>query len=522
MSHATMNRTVIAGAVMLAVGLAGGWALSQWRAGGAAHDGHAAAPVAAAPAAAASAERKVLYWYDPMVPTQKFDKPGKSPFMDMQLVPRYADEVDTAAAPGVSVSPQAQQSLGLRVAVADRRALASSIDAVGTVMLNERDVSILQSRASGFVERVYARAPGDVVAAGAPIVDVLLPEWLAAQNEFLAVRATGDATLAAASRQRLVLLGMPAALIDQVAASGKPQPVQTLVAPSAGLIAELMVRQGMTVGMGMNLARINGLGTVWVEAAVPEALAASVQPGQAAEVRLPSTPGQAIAGRVTAVLPEANRESRTLRVRVELPNPGQRLRAGMFAQVSLRGASQGEMVTVPAESVVRTGRRAIVYLLDAPGRYRPVEVELGPEVGDRIVVRKGIEAGQKVVASGQFLIDSEATLQGVTARAAPAPAVAPAVTPAPTAPTTAASAVPPAAAPAEVTARGVVSEAAEGGMITITHDPVPALKWPAMTMPFRLAKPDLAQGLKPGDKVSFSLRSQGDGFVITAIGKAQP
>ena len=490
----TMNRTLIAGAVMLAVGLAGGYALSQWR-GGAAHPVPQAQGAASAPAAA---ERKVLYWYDPMVPTQKFDKPGKSPFMDMQLVPKYADEAaDANAAPGVSVSSSAQQSLGLRVATADMRALASSIDAVGTVMLNERDIGILQARANGYVERVYARAPGDVVAAGAPIVDVLLPEWLAAQNEFLAVQATGDATLTAAARQRLLLLGMPAAQVEQVATSRQPQPVQTLRAPIGGLIVELMVRQGMTVGMGMNLARINGLNTVWVEAAVPEAFAGSVVQGQAAEVRLPATPGQVIKGRVSAVLAEANRDTRTLRVRVELPNPGQKLRAGMFAQVALQGAPQGEAVTVPAEAVVRTGRRAIVYLLDAPGRYRPVEVELGPEVGDRIVVRRGVEAGQQVVASGQFLIDSEATLQGVTARAASAPA-------------------------AEYEVDGVVSAAAEGGLITLDHAPVPALKWPAMTMPFQLAQPDLAKGLKAGDKVRFSFRQQGDEHVVTRIRKVAP
>jgi len=258
------------------------------------------------------------------------------------------------------------------------------------------------------------------------------------------------------------------------------------------------------VGMGMSLARINGLGTVWVEAAVPEALAATVAPGQVAEVRLPAAPEQVIQGKVTAVLPEANRDTRTLRVRVELPNPGLKLRPGMFAQIALQGAPHREAVTVPAESVVRTGRRAIVYLLDAPGRYRPVEVELGPEIGDRIVVRKGIDAGQQVVASGQFLIDSEATLQGVTARAAAAASEA--------APTR----------PKEYEVRGVVSEAAEGGVITLDHEPLPALKWPAMTMPFPLARPDLAKGLKPGDKVRFTFRQQGDENVITAIEKAKP
>jgi Cu(I)/Ag(I) efflux system membrane fusion protein len=490
-------KRIVFALTLLAIGVGLGWGGAWWRSAAQHKDADTATSPAMA-AASAPAERKVLYWYDPMVPSQKFEKPGKSPFMDMQLVPKYADEADTNAAPGVSVSPTAQQSLGLRVAVADKRALSSSIDAVGTVMLNERDVAIVQARANGFVERVYGRAPGDVIAAGAPIADVLLPEWLAAQNEFLAVQATGGEALTAASRQRLVLLGMPAALVEQVERSARPQAIQTITAPIGGLVAELMVRQGMTVGMGMNLARINGLGTVWIEAAVPEALAASIAPGQAAEVRLPATPGQVIKGKVTAVLPETNRETRTLRVRVELPNPGGKLRAGMFAQVALRGASQGEAVTVPAEAVVRTGRRALVYVLDAPGRYRPVEVELGPEMGERIAIRRGIDAGQQVVASGQFLVDSEATLQGITARAAPA------------------------AAPAAVEHHvdGVVSEAPSGDTITLEHPPIPALKWPAMTMPFKLADPAAAKGLKPGDKVHFSFRQQGDDAVISSIMKS--
>jgi Cu(I)/Ag(I) efflux system membrane fusion protein len=489
------SKTVLAGAVMLALGLAGGWGASRYLPKGS----------DAAPAAAPAGERKVLYWYDPMVPTQKFDKPGKSPFMEMQLVPRYADEGGTEAAGGVSVSPQAVQSLGLRVAVAERRAVTPTLDVVGSVSLNERDVGIVQARANGFVERVYARAPGDVIAAGAPLADVLHPEWLAAQNEYLAVRGTGDAALAAAARQRLVLLGMPAALIERVERSGRPEAVSTITSPLGGLLAELMVRQGMTVAAGMTLARINGLGTVWVEAAVPEALAAAVRIGQGAEVRLPAMPGDVLRAKVSAVLSETNRDSRTLRVRVELPNPGLRLRAGMFAQVALKSGAGVEEVVVPAEAVIRTGRRALVYVLEAPGRYRPVEVELGSEADGRIGIRRGIEAGQQVVASGQFLIDSEASLQGVTARAA--------------SPATPATMQPPATASGEHEAAGTVT-AVEAGSITLVHGPVPSLKWPAMKMSFQLARPDMARGLKAGDAVRFRFRQQGDEYSVTTIERA--
>ncbi|MGZ5204424.1 MAG: efflux RND transporter periplasmic adaptor subunit [Caldimonas sp.] len=421
------GKAIALGLALLAVGVALGWAGAEWRSGAP----HAVADQAASPpvaAASAAGERKVLYWYDPMSPTQKFDKPGKSPFMDMDLVPRYADEGGAADSAALAVSTQAQQALGIRLASVEKRSIGAVVEATGTVQLNDRDVSIVQARTAGFVERVYARAPGDVVAAGAPLVDVLNPEWLGAQQEYLAVKATGDAGLTRATRQRLLLLGMSAATVERVERTGQPVALQTITAPAGGVITELMVRAGMSVAPGMTLARINGLGTVWLEAALPEAQAAAIQPGQAVEARFPSLPGEVVKGRVAAVLPEANRETRTLRLRIELPNPGQRLKAGLFAQVSLHGP-QLEALVLPAEAVIRTGKRTLVYLAEPSGRYRPVEVQIGEQVDDRIVVRSGLAAGQQVVASGQFLLDSEASLQGVIARAAAAPASEPASAP---------------------------------------------------------------------------------------------
>ncbi len=497
----------------LAVGIAVGWGIASWRSS--AQHG-AVGVVAQAPAASASAERKVLNWYDPMSPTQKFDKPGKSPFMDMQLVPRYAEEGQAAAGrgPALAVSTQAQQALGLRLVTVETRLIGAVVEAVGTVQLNERDISIVQARTAGFVERVYARAPGDIVAAGAPLVDVLNPEWLGAQQEYLAVKRTGDAALAQAARQRLLLLGMAAAMVDLIERTGQPVALQTITAPAGGVISELMVRAGMTVAPGMTLARINGLGTVWLEAALPEVQAAAIQPGQAVEARFAALPGEVVKGRVAAILPEGNRETRTLRVRIELPNPRQRLKAGLFAQVSLRGP-QREALVLPAEAVIRTGKRSLVYLSEQPGRFRPVEVEVGEQVDDRIVIRSGLSAGQQVVGSGQFLLDSEASLQGVLARAA-----------GPTAPATAAASAASAVAlsasalAAEHRARGVVV-AIDGDMLTLTHEAIASLQWPAMTMPFKLADRKLAQGLAKGQTVEFGLRQQGDSYVITRVGAAR-
>ena len=479
-------------AALLGLGGLAGWGFSQWQVGHLPAGATAAAP----PGAASAGERKVLYWYDPMVPTQRFDKPGRSPFMDMQLVPRYADEAETqAGAPGaLTVSTQAQQALGLRLAAVEKRPLGATIEAVGTVQLNERDIAVLQARTGGFVERVFGRAPGDVVAAGAPLAELFNPEWLGAQQEYLAVKATGDAALAQAARQRLVLLGMPAALIERVETSGQPAALHTVSAPIGGVISELMVRQGMAVAPGMTLARINSLSTVWLEAGVPEALAATVRHGQRVQARFAALPGEVVDGKVAAVLAEANRDTRTLRLRIELPNPAQRLKAGLFAQVSLHGAPR-EVLVVPAESVIRTGKRSLIYVAEQAGRYRPVQVEIGEQVDEWIVVRSGLAAGQQVVASGQFLIDSEASLQGVIARAT--------------------AAAPAAAAPPYRTT-GVVVEI-EAPQITLDHAAVPALNWPAMTMPFKLADPALARGLRKGQAVDFSFDKQGEEYRVTAI-----
>ncbi len=420
MNTSTLSRA----AVLLAVGIAAGWGLSHWL--GSRSADHAE-PVAQAASTTASqpAERKPLYWYDPMKPDQHFDKPGKSPFMDMHLEPKYADEDEAASqaaasAPSVRIDSRVAQTLGVRLARAERRNLASAAHATGSVSLNERDVSIVQARAAGFVERVYGRAPGDVVAAGAPLADVLVPEWSGAQAEYLAVRKAGDATLTQAARQRLVLLGMPPDLIRRVESSGQPAASYTVVAPAAGVIQELAVRAGMTLASGMTLARINGVATVWVDAAVPESQAGAVVAGQPVEARLAAFPGEVFKGRVNAVLPEGNRDARTLRLRIELPNRDGRLKAGMTAEVALTGAEH-VVLAVPSEAVIRTGRRSLVYVADksdgASGRYRPVEVQLGIESGGFVEVVQGVAEGDEVVASGPFLIDSEASMQGI----APAP-----------------------------------------------------------------------------------------------------
>ena len=479
--------------------LAGGAAAIALVAGGAGFGlAHLQRPNMPTPAPSAQAAgRKPLYWYDPMVPAQHFDKPGKSPFMDMQLVPRYGDEGPAAAA-GVRIDPSAVQSLGVRQASVQRGDFATSLDVTGVLDFNQRDVAIVQARAAGFVQRVYARAPGDVVSAGAPIADLLVPTWGGAQVEYLAVRQTGGPELEAAARQRLRLLGMPDSLIAAVAKDGRPRTVVTVSTPVGGAIQTLDVRQGMTVSMGQTLAQVSGLSSVWLNAAVPEALSGQVRVGQTARAELAAFAGETFSGKVTAILPTTQGDSRTLTVRVELANRNGRLKPGMFATVHLGGEAHPALF-IPSEAVIRTGKRSLVMVADDGGRFQPVEVQLGREDADRTEILGGLTEGQKVVASGQFLIDSEASLAGVQARPLGA-------NPAPAAKTQ----------PALYETRGRI-EALTGEQITFSHEPVPALGWPAMTMTFKLDPPALAKGMKVGDHVAFGFEQKPDGPVVRRL-----
>jgi Cu(I)/Ag(I) efflux system membrane fusion protein len=453
----------------------------------------------AAPTAeqAASSEREVLYWYDPMVPSQRFDEPGKSPFMDMQLVPKYADEV--AAGGGVQIDPAVTQNLGVRLATAETGSLPSGLTATGTVEFNDRDVAVIQAKAAGFVQRVYGRAPADVTPAGAPLADLLFPEWAGAQAEFLAVVRTGDPALIGAARNRLRLLGMTPELITTVEQSGRVRNIVTVTTPIGGMIKTLAVRKGMTVMAGQTLAEVNGLAQVWLNAAVPEAQSAQVRVGQTVQASLAAYPGETFSGQVTAILPQADTASRTLIARIELPNRDGRLRPGMFATVEFGGQTRSALL-IPSEAVIRTGKRALVMLAKDGGRFVPAEIQIGRESAGKTEILAGLAAGEQVVASGQFLLESEASLSGIQARPVTAAAQAD-------------------AAPTLYRSQGRIEEISPTS-VTLSHEPIPALQWPAMTMAFKLASPRLASQAEIGDRVSFTFEQTPAGPVVRDLAKA--
>jgi Cu(I)/Ag(I) efflux system membrane fusion protein len=488
--------------VLLAVaaGAAGGFWFATHR--------HAAAPPTAATADTSKADKKVLYWYDPMYPQHRFDKPGKSPFMDMQLVPRYAGEAEDQG--GVTVSPRFVQNLGIRTSEVKRASLAPQLSAVGTVEYNERSVVLVQPRANGFIERLYVRAPLDTVRQGAPLVEMLIPDWAAAQEEYLLLRRRSDsADLTAAARQRLLLLGMTEGQISAIERGGLPQPRITLTAPISGVVAELGARQGMTVTAGATLFRIASLATVWVVAEVPEMQSGLLAPGSHVRVQVPAYPNDTLKGRVSAILPEINAATRTVRARIEVSNPAGRLKPGMFANISFAPRAK-EVLLVPTEALIRTGERNVVIVSEPEGRFRVADVEPGMEAGSETEIRKGLNGGERVVVSGQFLIDSEASLRSTLARLESAPEPArPAI-----------------AQSGGHRGQGKVEAVdAAKGRVELDHAPIPSLKWPAMKMGFAVSDKTALGKLKPGDKVEFTVRnepnSEGE-YVIESISGARP
>jgi Cu(I)/Ag(I) efflux system membrane fusion protein len=438
------------------------------------------------PATIASAdERNPLYWHDPMVPGPRFDKPGKSPFMDMQLVPVYADAAGDA---GVKISPGVQQNLGIRTAMVKRTEVASSFEAVGAVQFDERLSVAVQTRVAGYVERLAVRAPMEQVRKGQALATLFAPEWLAPQNELLALQG-----VVAAARDRMRAMSIPDALVQQSEATGIAQARFTLSAPSSGVVAELGVREGVAVSPGMTLFRIAGLAKVWAVAEVPEAQAVRLVRGQKVRAALQADPSQAFDGQLKEILPQISASTRTLQARFEVDNTAGRLVPGMLLRLQVAGATASRLV-VPAEAVIRTGVRAVVILRQEGGAFAPREVTLGADLGEQLEVLQGLREGDEVVTSGQFLIDSEARLKsvlGAMGAVQPMPAAAGA------------------SAPTSVYRASGKVESADAGGITISHGPVPALQWPAMTMGFGKADANAFGTIKPGDTVDFTFKGGG-------------
>jgi membrane fusion protein, copper/silver efflux system len=405
----TPEKKLVAVAVAtLALGVAIGFGVSRIR------DPQPHTP--ASKAAPEPAERKILYWHDPMVPGTRFDQPGKSPFMDMDLVPVYADEQSDAA---VRIDPAVAQNLGIRVGRVERSSVPTTLDVVGSVTFDERLVEVVQARVQGYVTRLHVKSTLESVRRGQAIAEILAPEWLEAQQDYIAlldVQSDRAKAIRAAARERLNVLGVPHVTIQQLEKLRKADASTTIHAPIDGVVTELAVREGAAFMPGAPLVRINGLATVWVNAQVPEAQVSLVAQGARVHARAMAWPDVTFAGNVIAVLPDVDPQTRTLTARLAIDNRDKKLAPGMY--VSLRFETpQGEpQMVVPSEAVIRTGSRDVVIVAREQGGFDVAEVKVGAERAGVTTILSGLEDGQTIVLSGQFLIDSEASLRSTLDR----------------------------------------------------------------------------------------------------------
>lgn len=358
-------------------------------------------------------ERAVAYWVAPMDPNYRRNKAGKSP-MGMDLVPVYKDEVDTG--PGVKISPEVVQNLGVRTQKVEYNRLWKRIDTVGYVNYDESLLSHIHLRTEGWIENLEVHSAGERVSKGTRLFDLYSPALVNAQEEFIQVLRSGNKRLIQASRERLRALGISNNLITQIGKDRKTRHSIPIYASQNGIVSNLPVAEGMYVKPAMRVMTLADLSSVWLIADIYEKQAAWVQTGQSAEVRLAYQPGTTWEGTVEYIYPELDAKTRTLKARLRFDNPDELLKPNMYAQVRIYGGGTEEGTVIPLPALIRSGEEDRVIVALGEGRFEARQVTTGIESGDWIQVLAGVQEGEEVVVSGQFLIDSEASLKASVQR----------------------------------------------------------------------------------------------------------
>ena len=354
------------------------------------------------------ASRQPLYWVAPMDPTYRRDGPGKSP-MGMDLVPVF-DDANSEGGPGtIRISPEVVNNLGVRTAPAGFAALPTRIRTVGYVQYDEDRRIHIHPRVEGWVEKLYVKASGDPVEAGQPVYELYSPQLVNAQEEYLLALKRDNPRLVEAAGDRLRALQLSPDFIAQLRRDRTVRQTVTFYAPQNGVVDNLNIREGFFVMPGTTLMSIGVLEDVWVEAEVFERQSPLVKIGLPVTMSLDYLPGRQWQGRVDYVYPSLDDKNRTLRVRLRFANEDRTLKPNMFAQVEILADPVEGALVVPREAVIRTGNQDRVVLALGEGRFQSTVVELG-RVGERHVeIRSGLEEGDSVVVSAQFLLDSESS-----------------------------------------------------------------------------------------------------------------
>lgn len=376
-------------------------------------------------------KRKILYWWDPMDPSYRSNKPGKSP-MGMDLVPVYADEgpsgpsgLSDSGGGVVKINPVTIQDIGVKTAEVTKGPLTAEIRTVGQVAYNEEMVQHIHTRVSGWVEQLFADTTGQDVRKGQKLLSIYSPDLVETQQEYLQALqyaretegsrfkdiASGGKELIDATRRRLLLMGIRPGQIRALEKRGRIRNTMVLYSPINGIVIDKKVLAGMRVTPGRELYELADLSNIWILGSIYEYELPFVKAGQEADISLAYEPGVVYKGRISFIYPYLSADSRTVQVRIDLRNPGLELKPGMYVNVYIRSRLPKEVLQVPSDAVIRTGTRNFVIVALGGGRFLPREVELGPEGQGMVEIKAGLREGETIVTSGQFLIDSESNLR---------------------------------------------------------------------------------------------------------------
>ena len=349
-----------------------------------------------------------LYWVAPMDPGYRSDKPGKSP-MGMDLIPVYSDN-GSAAGSRVKILPEVVNNLGVRTAPVRRETLSRKISTVGYLDYDETRISHIHTRTEGWIERLAVRAEGEQVGEGQLLFELYAPTLVNAQEEYLQALASGNRLLSQASGERLLALGVSPAQVKQLEQHRKVAQYVRFHAPQSGILSRLNVREGMYVKPDTEVMSLANLDQVWLLAEVFERQAGWVKTGQAAEARLPALPERTWSGEVEYIYPDLDPVTRTLRARLRFDNTERLLMPNMYAHVEIHGEPAREILTIPHEALIHGAEVTRVVISLGNGSFEVREIRAGMESDDRVEVLSGLEEGEEIVVSAQFLIDSEASL----------------------------------------------------------------------------------------------------------------
>ncbi len=492
--------------------------------------------------------RRLLYYRNPMGLADTSPTPKKDP-MGMDYIAVYEGEDESGPAGGpagaaaspnqVRISTEKIQKLGVRTEAAQLRPLGRTVRAAGRVEPDERRVYVIAPRFEGYVERLHVNVTGQPVAKGQPLFDAYSPELVSAQREYAiamqGVQAMKDAgadaqsgmrQLAESSLTRLRNWDLSPAQVTALIQSGQVQRTISFPSPVSGVVTEKKALQGMRFMPGETLYQVTDLSSVWVIADLSEQDIGSVRTGATAKVSVTAYPNEVFSGRITYVYPTLKADTRSVPVRVELANPGQRLKPAMYAQVELAVGGKKPVLTVPDSAVIDTGTRRLVLVQVGEGRFEPREVELGGRGENFVEVIKGVSDGEQVVVAANFLIDAESNLKaavgglsGHSGHGNAAKGTEPAASgPMPSGPGAPAAQTPTPATVGHKATGTVDSIDPKAGTLRLNHGPVATLKWPAMNMDFKAANTALLKGLSPGQAVSFEFVERQPGeYVVTTI-----